>query len=61
MKKRKNSEWLVDLVINVLLAAIGLIAIYPIWYVLIASVSNPMSIAAGKVVLLPDGFFCTTF
>ena len=56
MKKRNNSDRIVDLVINVLLAAVGLIAIYPIWYVLIASVSNPTSIAAGKVVLWPDGF-----
>ena len=56
MKKRKNGEKVVDFIINFLLLAIALIAIYPIWYVLIASVSNPTSIAAGKVVLLPDGF-----
>ena len=56
MKKIKTGEQIVDLVINVLLAAVGLIAIYPIWYVLIASVSNPTAIAAGRVVLWPEGF-----
>jgi len=52
----KNDEKIVNMVINLLLIFIGIAAIYPMWFVLIASVSSPGAIANGQVVFLPKGF-----
>ena len=47
---------MVDACINVLLILIGIMVIYPIWFVFIASVSAPDAIANGKVIFWPKGF-----
>jgi len=52
----KNSEKIVNAGINLLLIIIGIAAIYPMWFVLIASVSSPGAIANGQVIFLPKGF-----
>lgn len=56
MKKYRNKEHVVDVSINVILVIAALVALYPIWYVLIASVSSPVAISEGKVLLKPVGF-----
>lgn len=53
--KSGNYEKRVNLAIDFLLVLIGCVAIYPIWYVLIASVSSPAAISKGEVILLPKG------
>ena len=53
--KRKFEERVVDIVINVVLIILGLVALYPIWYVIIASISSPVAISTGEVVFLPKG------
>ena len=45
-----------NIAINVLLVLAALICLYPIWYVIICSVSTPDAIALGKVVLWPVNF-----
>ncbi|MBQ8040404.1 MAG: carbohydrate ABC transporter permease, partial [Lachnospiraceae bacterium] len=50
-----NGERVIDKTINLILIIIGIVSIYPIWFVLIASVSSPMAISAGEVVLFPKG------
>lgn len=45
-----------NITINVLLVLSGLICMYPIWYVIICSVSTPDAIALGKVILWPVNF-----
>lgn len=45
-----------NITINVLLVLAAIICLYPIWYVIICSVSDPGAIALGKVVLWPVGF-----
>lgn len=55
MRKRRG-ERAIDIAIGVILVVIGAVSIYPIWYVLIASISDPAAIATGKVLLLPKGF-----
>jgi putative aldouronate transport system permease protein len=40
----------------VFMVLLMLITIYPLWYVLVASLSNPVSVARGDVVFLPDNF-----
>lgn len=44
-------------IVNTLLLSVVLLAIlYPIWFVIIASVSDPTQVLAGKVLILPKGF-----
>jgi len=54
--KRTKEDAVTDIVINVILFVVAIVCIYPIWYVLIASVSSPSAISLGEVVLLPKGF-----
>ena len=45
-----------DIVLVVLMAVIMLIIAYPLYYVIIASVSDPFDVQAGKTFLLPSQF-----
>ncbi len=63
MGKRKKSgqlHGLSDRTSDIILVAICLIIVflvaYPLYYVLVASVSNPYDVYAGKTFLLPSGF-----
>ncbi|MBD2844159.1 carbohydrate ABC transporter permease [Paenibacillus sp. IB182496] len=44
-----------DLTVKIILLILGVMALYPLWFVLIASVSNPSDIFRGRVFLLPSG------
>ena len=59
-KKQGQLRGLSDRTSDIILAAICLIIVflvaYPLYYVLIASVSNPYDVYAGKTFLLPSGF-----
>ncbi len=50
------SEKSSDIILVVLCSIILLIVAYPLYYVLIASVSNPYDVYAGKTFLLPSQF-----
>lgn len=50
------SEKASDIILVALCCVILLIVAYPLYYVLIASVSNPYDVYAGKNFLLPSGF-----
>lgn len=50
------SERSSDVMLIVICAIILLIVAYPLYYVLIASLSNPYDVYAGKTFLLPSGF-----
>lgn len=57
--KRKNhifADRMGDVLIIALCIMIAAAAIYPVYYVLIASFSEPRSVLAGKVTFLPSGF-----
>ena len=43
----------INLVIHIILIIFGLLCLYPIWFVLIASISEPSAIANGDVIFLP--------
>ena len=45
-----------DRIVLVLLLILLLSVIYPLYFVVIASVSNPSAVSMGRVVLLPKGF-----
>ena len=57
-KQRMNgmSDKTSDIVLVVLTAVIMLIIAYPLYYVLVASVSDPYDVYAGKTFLLPSQF-----
>lgn len=50
------SEKSSDIILAVICTIILLIVAYPLYYVLVASVSNPYDVYAGKTFLLPSGF-----
>ena len=57
MKKTHSmSDRTSDIILVVITAIVLLIVAYPIYYVLIASVSNPYDVYAGKTFLLPSEF-----
>ena len=57
MKKRKGmQDRAVDIIFAILLIVIGIAMIYPLWYVIIASFSEPSAVASGKVFLIPAKF-----
>jgi len=45
-----------DIILVVICLAVVLLVAYPLYYVLVASVSNPYDVYAGKTFLLPSGF-----
>ena len=59
MRKNKltgMSDKMSDIILVVMCTAIMLIVAYPLYYVLIASVSDPYDVYAGKTFLLPSQF-----
>lgn len=50
------SDKVSDIVLVVICAAIMLIVAYPLYYVLVASFSDPYDVYAGKTFLLPSQF-----
>ena len=59
MRKNKltgMSDKMSDIVLVVMCTAVMLIVAYPLYYVLIASVSDPYDVYAGKTFLLPSQF-----
>lgn len=55
-KRRGMQDRTVDIAFAVLLVVIGIMLIYPLWYVIIASFSEPSAVAAGNVIFLPAKF-----
>ena len=60
MKQKKEftglSDRASDIILVVITAIVVLIVAYPLYYVLVASVSNPYDVYAGKTFLLPSEF-----
>lgn len=53
---QEKGDRAINIFINVMLVLAAFICMYPIWYVLICSVSTPDAIARGEVVLWPVNF-----
>lgn len=54
--RNTRSDQLFDVVIYILGIFLLLLCLYPIWFVLIASVSEPAQVGSGNVILWPGGF-----
>ena len=64
MRKNKLSglsDKVSDIILVTMCTAIMLIVAYPLYYVLIASVSDPYDVYAGKTFLLPSQFTLTGY
>ena len=58
MAKRKTkikNDVGINIVINIILILTAVVIMYPLWFVIIASISDPSHIAAGNVILFPRG------
>lgn len=51
-----GSDRVIEAVMLLIITAFALLILYPLYYVLIASVSNPYDVYAGKTFFLPSGF-----
>lgn len=49
--KRSTGEVIFDTINVILMALVMLVTLYPLWYVLISSLSNPQMVAEGKTML----------
>ena len=56
MKKTISGEKVFDYTVNIILILVAIVCIYPLWYVLIASVSSPTAIGNCEVRCWPKGF-----
>ncbi len=54
--KRTRGDVIYDTVIFIILTFIFFIVAYPLYFVIISSISDPIEVSAGKVVLTPVGF-----
>ena len=56
MKYESLDDKIVLFLVGLLLTLAVVVTLYPLWYVLIASMSDPTSVYSGEVLLLPKGF-----
>ncbi len=54
--KRARGDVVYDTIIFIILTLLFLIVAYPLYFVIISSISDPIEVSAGKVVLTPVGF-----
>lgn len=52
--KKKSSEKTFDIINGAFLLILVILVAYPLYYVLIASISDPYEVYAGKTFLLPS-------
>lgn len=55
-QQQKPGDLAVDIVIVLLLVVILLAVIYPLWFIVVASLSNQGAVSSGRVTLWPVGF-----
>lgn len=53
--KKSRSDFAIDIVLYAVIAVILVITVYPLYFVIIASVSDPLLVSSGKVLLAPQG------
>lgn len=54
--KRARGDVIYDTVIFIILTFLFLVVAYPLYFVIISSISDPIEVSAGKVTLAPVGF-----
>ena len=59
--RRTNGEKIFGVFNGLIMLSICAITLYPLWYVIIASFSNPMAVSTGKVTIWPVGMEWASF
>ena len=54
--RESHGDRVMMLVIYIVMALVFVVTLYPILFVLSASVSDPSAVATGKMLLIPKGF-----
>jgi len=55
-KYRSTSDKVFDAVLFIVLSLIFIVILYPLYFILISSVSDPIAVSQGKVLFVPIGF-----
>ncbi|MGB4966891.1 MAG: carbohydrate ABC transporter permease [Candidatus Saccharimonadales bacterium] len=55
-EQKQPMDRLVDICLAILVVLIIAAVTYPVWFIIVASVSSPKAVATGQVTLLPQGF-----
>lgn len=55
MKTKMNSDTILRMVIGLILLVFTLIILYPLYFVIIASISDPVQVNMGETLLIPKG------
>jgi putative aldouronate transport system permease protein len=58
---KRPADRIIDVVIVLLVVAVVASVLYPLWFVIIASLSDPSAVASGSVSILPKGFRLTGY
>lgn len=53
---RSKADKLFDAILFIVLTLIFIIVAYPLYFIIISSISDPIAVASGKVIFLPVGF-----
>lgn len=51
-----GSDRITNIIINIILILLGLLCLYPLWFTIVASVSEPSAVSRGEVLFLPAEF-----
>ncbi|GHV88431.1 sugar ABC transporter permease [Spirochaetia bacterium] len=54
--RRPLEDRIYDRVVFVILTLVFIVVAYPLYFVIISSISDPVKVASGQVIFLPDGF-----
>ena len=55
-QRKTPSDVVFEVVLTAIIVVILLAILYPLWFVIVASFSDPAAVATGQVTLLPKGF-----
>lgn len=53
--RQRPGDLAIDIVIGIIIVAIVVVVIYPVWFIVIASASDPTLVSTGKVTVVPRG------
>ena len=55
--KESVGDHVFNILNTILMILISLVIVYPLWYVILASITDPAIVNSGKFLLLPQGFY----
>ena len=55
LKKMGKNDLIFLLIVHISVVAISIVILYALWFVVIASISDPNMVASGEVLFLPKG------